>query len=153
MLQAFAAAIPAHRLCGNHFRTNSSGNCVCVYVEGKESAFSSAAWRCCRVEEVWLCTINPCNCCEMLLSCSIYYYVKLKSAWFPAVSACAQGLVSIVTNTKDCAGAVLQSCVSVFRSSVQSCMSIWLMTNKQSEGFGCHCYSSSTVCLGMYTEV
>lgn len=89
------------KLCGNHFKTRSSGNCVCGHVHLQGHG----------VEEVWVCTISPCNCCEILLSRGIYYYVKLKSAWFPAVSACAEGLVSIVTNIKALAGTSIWSSI------------------------------------------
>lgn len=113
------------RLCGNHFKTGSSGNCVRGHAHPQ----------CRGVEEVWVCTISPCNCCEILLSCSIYYYVKLKSAWFPAVSACAEGLVSIVTNIKELAGTSVWSCIWACFCSSDATPCEYLMDDKQAVRF------------------
>lgn len=128
------------KLCGNHFKTRSSGNCVRGHVH----------LQCRGVEEVWVCTISSCNCCEILLSRSIYYYVKLKSAWFPAVSACAEGLVSIVTNIKELAGTSVWS--SIWACSAVPCSPVRVLDGWQAsrQVCGCHYYSSGAVRLGIH---
>lgn len=107
--------------------------------------------RCRGVEEVCICTISPCNCCEILLSCSIYYYVKLKSAWFPAVSACAEGLVSIVTNIKELAGTSVWSCI--WACFAVPCNPVRVLDGWQtsSQVCGCHYYTLVALCTSACT--
>lgn len=121
------------KLCGNHFKTRSSDNFLHGHVHPQ----------CCGVKEVWVCTISPCNCCEILLSRSIYYYVKLKSAWFPAVNACAEGLVSIVTNIRELAGTSVWSCILQFDATPCE----YLMDDKQAVGFVAAITTVAVLCI------
>lgn len=115
-----------HRLCGNHFKTNSSGDGVCG--RGAEHV----RLQCGGVTGLALYN-QPLQLLWNSLLCSIYYYVKLKSAWFPAVRACAEGWVTIVTNIKELAETSFHSSiwgyVTVWCNPVQ--VSDWWQTRRQ----------------------